>query len=219
MKRMFKRMKYRILIVIFFLFLNQIAIGQEIKCNNFIFIDANSLISPKNYNEILTNDELLSTQKRCAKMMRTLIQNKPSENFIVVYIFDLSEGSKYFHRVFNSNNSKLIQDSLMDFRQIATGTFSDYHIRVVRLLEQLEYLEINCKSPKLVNLHFFTGGDLFESRRLEGQYLTRFVQFLGIVDERELQIRENYNINLYFNSSKNNQNKKNEIYNYETISY
>jgi hypothetical protein len=107
----------------------------------------------------------------------------------------------------------------MDFRQIATGTFSDYHIRVVRLLEQLEYLEINCKSPKLVNLHFFTGGDLFESRRLEGQYLTRFVQFLGIVDERELQIRENYNINLYFNSSKNNQNKKNEIYNYETISY
>jgi hypothetical protein len=216
---MFKRLKYSVLIIIFFLFLNQIAIGQEIKCDNFIFIDANSLISPKNYNGILTNDELLSTQKRCGQTMRTLIQDKPSENFIVVYIFDLSEGSKYFHRVFNSNNAKLIQDSLMDFRQMTTGTFSDYHIRVVRLLEQLEYLGINCKSPKLVNLHFFTGGDLFESQRLEGQYLTQFVQFLGIVDEYKLQIRENYKINLYFNLGEINHNKKNEIYNYETLSY
>lgn len=217
---MFKGFKFYILIIIFFPFLNQIVIGQEINCDNFIFIDANSLISPKNYNEILSNDELLGTQKRCSQTIRRLIQNKPNTNFIIVYVFDQSEGSKYFYRVFNTNNSEPLKDSLLDFRQMSTGTFSDYHIRVVRLLEQLEYWGIDFKSSKTENLYFFTGGDLFESRRLEGQYVTRFIQFLGIIDPSNLQIRENYKINLYFNSGNNiNKNKKNEIYNYETLSY
>jgi len=193
--------------------------GQELVSNNYIFIDVNSMISPKNFNEILTNDQLLSTQKRCRQSIQNIIQTRRGENFTIIYIHDLTEGSIYYRRVFNSKNPQYIKDSLLDFRQIPTGFFSDYHLRVVRLLDQLIYWGIDMTHAEKLSLNFMTGGDIYECKRMQNQYLSRFVQFLGLIDENSLKLNELCQINIFFNCINVNKYEKIEINDYNEICY
>lgn len=193
--------------------------GQEFGCNNYIFIDVNSIVSPKNFNEILTNDQLLSTQKRCRQKIENLIKTRRGENFTVIYIHDLPEGSVYYRRVFNSENPQDIKDSLLDFRQISTGLFSVYDLRVVRLLNQLINWGIEITQVQKLSLNFIIGGDIYKSKDFQNQYLHLFVQFSGLIDENSLKLSELCQINIFYNGVNANKYEKNENNQFNEICY
>jgi hypothetical protein len=194
-------------------------LGQELVSNNYIFIDVNSMVSPKNFNEILSNDQLLSTQKRCRQKIENIIKTKRGENFTVIYIHDLLEESVYYRRIFNSDNPQYMKDSLFDFRQLSTGLFSDYHIRVIRLMDQLISWGIEISPSLSFSMNFFTGGDIYESKRLQSQYLNRFVQFSGLVDGQSLKLNNFCKINVFYNCINVNKYDKSEISQYNEICY
>jgi len=193
--------------------------GQELVSKNYIFIDVNSMVSPKNFNEILSNDQLLSTQKRCRQKIENIIKTKRGENFTVIYIHDLPEGSVYYRRVFNSENPQYMKDSLFDFRQISTGLFSVYDLRVVRLLDQLINWGIEITQAQKLTLSFVIGGDIYKSKDFQNQYLNLFVQFLGLIDENSLKLKELCQINVFYNGVNVNKYEKNENNQYNEICY
>ena len=177
------------------------------------------MVSPKNFNEILSNDQLLSTQKRCRQKIENIIKTRQGENFTVIYIHDLSEGSVYYSRIFNSENPQYMKDSLFDFRQLSTGLFSDYHIRVIRLIDQLISWGIEISPSRSFSMDFFTGGDEYESKRLQSQYLNRFVQFSGLIDGQSLKLNDFCKINVFYNCINVNKYEKSEISQYNEICY
>ena len=193
--------------------------GQELVSKNYIFIDVNSMVSPKNFNEILSNDQLLSTQKRCRQKIENIIKTKRGENFTVIYIHDLPEGSVYYRRVFNSENPQYMKDSLFDFRQISTGLFSVYDLRVVRLLDQLINWGIEITQAQKLTLSFVIGGDIYKSKDFQNQYLNLFVQFLGLIDEHSLKLKELCQINVFYNGVNVNKYEKNKNNQYNEICY
>jgi hypothetical protein len=198
---------------------NHILSGQSSSTKNLIFIDVNSIINPKNCNEVLSDKMLLSTESRCFGEIKNTINQKPSEDFMVIYLFDNAEGQSHFFRIFRASDQESIADSLFDYRKLPTYNFLDYNVRAINLLEQLYAWDMDIRELQNTDLHFYSGCDSFVAKDIEFDYINRIIRLAGLIEENTLQLFPTHKFFLHYNGGTNQPKRKNDLYKYVTTSF
>jgi len=218
-------MRYFIKIKIFLIVIygvisnNHMLMAQVSEINNIILIDVNTIINPKNCNEVVSDKLLLTTENRCFQDIKKLINREPNEDFMVVYLFDNADGQTHFYRIFRASDAEYIKDSLNDYRKIPTYNFLDYSVRATNLLEQINTWGTDLQGLSKANIHYFSGCDSFAAKDIEFDYINRIIRLTGLIDKNTLKLKSTHKFVLHYNGGTNQSKRKNDLYEYVTTSF
>ena len=206
---------FHLLNFIFFTISHHSLHAQNYKGFKIIAVDVNSIINPKNCNNQLSSNDLLTTKQRCFQTVKSQIIAEPNFKFVVVYLFDLPDSNAHFYRIYTAKDKSLINDSISDFRDMEVMNILDNDSRVNNLLIKLNSWGFDLSSMPKVDVSFYFGCGINQLETIQVDYINRLLVLSGLIDKSTLKIKNNVNITLNINQGSNQKIYKNESYNYE----